>query len=77
MIDTDAVNAPVLELIISLGARLGVTLIAEGIETQTQAAYLRGKGVKYAQGFLFAKPMAAAALRTWLASQPLQEAAGS
>ncbi|QOT75783.1 EAL domain-containing protein [Cupriavidus basilensis] len=77
VIDTDAVNAPVLELIISLGARLAVTLIAEGIETQTQAAYLRGKGVKYAQGFLFAKPMAAAALGTWLASQPLQEAAGS
>ncbi|MGY2492746.1 EAL domain-containing protein [Cupriavidus sp. CP313] len=65
-IGTDAVNAPVLELIIALGARLGVTLIAEGIETETQAAYLRGKGVKYAQGFLFARPMSAEALRSWI-----------
>lgn len=66
VIDTDAVNAPVLETIISLGARLDVTLIAEGIETEVQAAYLRGKGVKFAQGFLFARPMSAEALQPWI-----------
>ncbi|MDF3834769.1 EAL domain-containing protein [Cupriavidus basilensis] len=73
VINTDAVNAPVLELIIALGARLDVTLIAEGIETETQAAYLRGKGVKYAQGFLFARPMSARALQSWIDSQSLQD----
>ncbi|ANN78544.1 hypothetical protein BAU07_16785 [Bordetella flabilis] len=62
VIDTDAVNAPVLELIISLGARLGVALIAEGIETETQAAYLRAKGVKLAQGGLFSHPVPAISL---------------
>lgn len=67
IIDTDAVNAPVLELIIALGTRLGVGLIAEGIETEAQAAYLRAKGVKLAQGFLFAHPMDVAALQAWLA----------
>lgn len=62
VIDTDAVNAPVLELIISLGARLGVALIGEGIDTETQAAYLKAKGVKLAQGSLFSAPVPAISL---------------
>jgi sensor c-di-GMP phosphodiesterase-like protein len=61
-IDTDAVNAPVLELIISLAARLGVALIGEGIGTETQAAYLRAKGVGLAQGVLFSQPVSAISL---------------
>jgi sensor c-di-GMP phosphodiesterase-like protein len=56
-IGTDAVSRPVLDAIIDLGQRLGVTLIAEGVETPEQLAYLRDRGVRYAQGFLFAKPM--------------------
>jgi sensor c-di-GMP phosphodiesterase-like protein len=66
VIDTDAVNAPVLELIISLGARLGVDLIGEGIATEAQAAYLRAKGVRLAQGDLFSPPMPAISLLAWL-----------
>lgn len=73
VIDTDAVNAPVLETIIALGARLNVTLIAEGIETETQATYLSGKGVRFAQGFLFARPMSAAALQSWIDGSPLDD----
>ncbi|HEX7006547.1 MAG TPA: EAL domain-containing protein [Alphaproteobacteria bacterium] len=60
-IGTDAVSRPVLDAIIDLGQRLGVTLIAEGVETPDQLAYLRDRGVRYAQGFLFAKPMPFAA----------------
>jgi EAL domain-containing protein (putative c-di-GMP-specific phosphodiesterase class I) len=56
-IGTDAVSRPVLDAIIDLGQRLGVTLIAEGVETTDQLAYLRDRGVRYAQGYLFAKPM--------------------
>jgi sensor c-di-GMP phosphodiesterase-like protein len=56
-IGTDAVSRPVLDAIIDLGQRLGLTLIAEGVETPDQLAYLRDRGVRYAQGYLFAKPM--------------------
>ena len=34
-----------------------MSLVAEGVETEQQAAYLRGKGVQYLQGYLFARPM--------------------
>jgi sensor c-di-GMP phosphodiesterase-like protein len=70
-IDTDAVSMPVLELIIALGPKLNVRLIAEGIETDAQAAYLRAKGVTLAQGHLFAHPMSMQVLVQWLAIRRL------
>ena len=44
--------------ILSLGARLGIAITAEGVETEEQLAFLRAEGCDEAQGFLFsmAKP---------------------
>jgi diguanylate cyclase (GGDEF)-like protein/PAS domain S-box-containing protein len=39
--------------IISLGAGLGVTITAEGIETEAELGYLREQGCREGQGFLF------------------------
>ena len=47
--------------ILALGRRLGLTVIAEGIEEPTQLARLRQMGCEYGQGFLFARPAPMAA----------------
>jgi len=39
-----------------MAAELGITVIAEGIETEAELAALREIGVRYIQGYLFAKP---------------------
>ncbi|MDB5568580.1 MAG: diguanylate cyclase, partial [Tardiphaga sp.] len=41
--------------IISLGMGLGVTITAEGVETEAELACLRAEGCHEAQGFLFSK----------------------
>ncbi|MGF1606359.1 MAG: EAL domain-containing protein [Rhodothalassiaceae bacterium] len=56
-IGTDAVKRPVLDAIVDLGQRLKMGLVAEGVETEEQAVYLRSKGIQRAQGYHFAKPM--------------------
>ena len=48
-----------LEAIISLGQKLHVTLLAEGIETPQQLRKLQRLGCKFGQGFLFSKAVAA------------------
>lgn len=46
----------VADMIIQLGARLGLEVVAEGVETRAQADWLREHGCPYAQGYLFAPP---------------------
>ena len=57
-IDTASVKNHVVAHIIGLGKDLRLRLIAEGVETAEQASYLRDRGVEYAQGWHFARPMA-------------------
>jgi EAL domain-containing protein (putative c-di-GMP-specific phosphodiesterase class I) len=50
---------------------LGFTVIAEGVETEEQAAFLRLLRCEQAQGFLFARPMPAEELaKSWAAARP-------
>lgn len=59
---TNAVTSEVGLHIIELGRTLGMQTLSEGIETQEQAELFRSKGVVYAQGYYFARPMPAADL---------------
>lgn len=66
-IGTDAVNSTVTDIIIALGQRLNIELIAEGVETGEQAHYLQRHGVHFLQGYLFSPPMPLADFPQWLA----------
>ncbi len=46
----------IVKTIITLGKSLGVTVTAEGVESEDQAAMLRDFGCPQAQGFLFGQP---------------------
>ena len=43
--------------IVSMAAGLGLTSIAEGIETENDYQALKRMGCEYGQGYLFAKPL--------------------
>jgi EAL domain-containing protein (putative c-di-GMP-specific phosphodiesterase class I) len=54
-------------MVIPLGRQLGMKVLAEGIETEEQAARLRRLGCHEAQGYLYARPMRLPDLLGWLA----------
>jgi EAL domain-containing protein (putative c-di-GMP-specific phosphodiesterase class I) len=53
---------------IELGHNLGLTVVAEGVETEHELAQLRRFGCDVVQGFHLGRPMSAAALEAWLAA---------
>ncbi|RDE09324.1 EAL domain-containing protein [Pelagibacterium lacus] len=57
MIKDPSEPVPVVDGLIAMARELDIDIIAEGVETQEQALYLRAKGVVNAQGYLFARPM--------------------
>lgn len=62
-------GAVIIETIINMGHRLGLQTLAEGIETQAQAAYFDELRVSQAQGFLYAKPMHLSKLKPYIENQ--------
>jgi EAL domain-containing protein (putative c-di-GMP-specific phosphodiesterase class I) len=45
--------------IIQLAHNLGINALAEGIETETQLAFLVERECRFGQGFLFSRPLPA------------------
>jgi diguanylate cyclase (GGDEF)-like protein/PAS domain S-box-containing protein len=62
--------AAIVRTIIEMAHTLGFTVIAEGIETEAQAAFLQGLGCDQGQGYLFARPAPIAALRQLMPRLP-------
>lgn len=68
-IGTDAKSDSLLRAMVSIGRELDLPMVAEGVETREQAEFLCGLGVQYAQGWLYAPAMAAAACRDWMGTR--------
>jgi diguanylate cyclase (GGDEF)-like protein len=58
----DAESAVITRAIVALGHSLRLTVIAEGVETQEQLAFLEDEGCDQVQGYLIGKPMPASSL---------------
>jgi len=56
--------------IVTMGLSLGMEVIAEGVETEAHRTALARIGCHRYQGFLFARPMSAEALRDWVHAGP-------
>ncbi|WP_348691475.1 putative bifunctional diguanylate cyclase/phosphodiesterase [Acidovorax soli] len=59
-------GSTIAQMVVNLGHGLGLTVIAEGIETEEQRQYLIGLGCHEGQGWLFAKPMPVTDLEAFL-----------
>jgi len=64
--DTSLHHRALIEATIKVALSLGMNTVAEGIETEAQAAVVRQLNCDKGQGYLFSRPLAAAELEQWL-----------
>jgi diguanylate cyclase (GGDEF)-like protein len=57
--DVDPGDEAIIRAVVNLGRSLGIKVVAEGIETESQAAHLIELECDFGQGFLFSKAVAA------------------
>jgi PAS domain S-box-containing protein/diguanylate cyclase (GGDEF)-like protein len=66
-------NRAIVEAILRVGGALGATVVAEGVETETERAALASLGCEYAQGHLFGPASEEAAFAAMLAADATPE----
>jgi EAL domain-containing protein (putative c-di-GMP-specific phosphodiesterase class I) len=77
---SDHTDATISRAVISLAHGLGITVVAEGVETEAQQAFLVAEGCDHAQGYLLGRPVppgeivfAGQAAPDWLVSMGMEE----
>jgi diguanylate cyclase (GGDEF)-like protein/PAS domain S-box-containing protein len=66
----DANGTAIVQSILAMAGHLGLRVVAEGVETRAQAAFLATNGAPAMQGYLFARPMPLHDLIVLLAAYP-------
>ena len=66
---TDPNDAAITQAVIAMAHSMDITVIAEGVETEFQLAFLRDRHCDQGQGFVFAHPLPASELPAQLAAQ--------
>lgn len=56
-IGTETVTSPVLDAVLTLARKMSLVTVAEGVETQEQANWLRQHGVNFLQGYWISRPL--------------------
>lgn len=64
-IATSGARQTIVASVVAMARTLGVAVIAEGIETESELATLRATGIELFQGYLFAKPAVASLPVAW------------
>lgn len=59
-LDTDGDDAAIVDAILAMGRHFGLDVVAEGVETEAQAEYLRTRHCALLQGYHFGRPVDAA-----------------
>jgi diguanylate cyclase (GGDEF)-like protein/PAS domain S-box-containing protein len=70
--EAEVEDREIVRTIVTLAANLGVSAVAEGVETPAQEGYLKGLNCPYVQGYLYARPLEPAAAVELLRSRTLQ-----
>jgi diguanylate cyclase (GGDEF)-like protein/PAS domain S-box-containing protein len=69
------VHRVLIQATVQVARALGMSTVAEGVETDGQAALVHSLGCNRAQGYLFSKPLFSTDLERWLVQWPLRQAA--
>jgi EAL domain-containing protein (putative c-di-GMP-specific phosphodiesterase class I) len=62
----DKKDQAIVDTVLALGQRLGVSVVAEGIESAQQLTYLQAAGCVHGQGFYLSKPLLLDEIRSLL-----------
>lgn len=71
-LEHDAEDAAIVAAVVSLGRSLNLQVTAEGVETEGQVQRLRALGCNNAQGYFYAKPMAASQVPQFLSKRMIE-----